>query len=138
MWPPPHSDYVSVAYVHGLLLNMEMRLAHHRSCSASPFDQTTTALFTPKIGKQIIPIVVGAIKGVDADVVGGMVHPTSIRLMGRIKIIMQLVRILIVDLHVYCAKFAIGLATLPWTVTTTWTMHFKGVISLTSSLLWLP
>lgn len=41
---------LSVAYVHGLLLNMEMRIARHRSSSSSPSEQTTSALFTPKVG----------------------------------------------------------------------------------------
>ncbi|KAJ8644755.1 hypothetical protein MRB53_006503 [Persea americana] len=44
------SDHVSVAYVHGLLLNMEMRIAHHRSSSSKPSDQNTVALFTPENG----------------------------------------------------------------------------------------
>ena len=44
------SDQVSVAYVHGQLLNMEMRIAHHQSSSSMPFDQTAVALFTPKNG----------------------------------------------------------------------------------------
>ena len=45
------SDHVSVAYVHGLLLNMEMRISRHRSSSPKPSDQNTVALFTPKNGK---------------------------------------------------------------------------------------
>ncbi|RWR76373.1 putative polyprotein [Cinnamomum micranthum f. kanehirae] len=45
------SDHVSVAYVHGLLLNMEMRIACHHIFSQSPSDQATTALFTPKNGQ---------------------------------------------------------------------------------------
>lgn len=40
------NDHVSVAYVHGLLLNMEMRLVCHKA-SSLPSDQTTSALFTP-------------------------------------------------------------------------------------------
>ncbi|KAJ8627344.1 hypothetical protein MRB53_020651 [Persea americana] len=35
---------VSIAYVHGLLLNMETRIARHRSSSHSPSEQTTTVL----------------------------------------------------------------------------------------------
>lgn len=44
------TDHVSVAYVHGLLLNMEMRIARHRSSTAGHSEQTNTALFTPKNG----------------------------------------------------------------------------------------
>ena len=32
------SDNVSVAFVHGLLLNMEMRLNRHKASSSSPSD----------------------------------------------------------------------------------------------------
>lgn len=41
------NDPVSVAYVHGLLLHMEMRLLRHRSSNFVSSDQTSTALFTP-------------------------------------------------------------------------------------------
>lgn len=44
------NDGISIAYVHGLLLNMEMRLARHCSPPHSPSDQTITVLFTPKSG----------------------------------------------------------------------------------------
>ena len=43
------NDAVSVAYVHGLLLNMKTHLSYHRA-SSMPLDQTTIALFTPKNG----------------------------------------------------------------------------------------
>lgn len=38
------TDNISIPYVHGLLLNMEMRLARHRSSHLSS-NQTTTAFF---------------------------------------------------------------------------------------------
>lgn len=44
------TDHVLVAYVHGLFLNMEMCIAHHRSSTSSPSGQTTSALFTHKTG----------------------------------------------------------------------------------------
>lgn len=41
---------VSIAYVPGLLLNMEMQLLRHRSSTSLSSDQTSPARFTPKSG----------------------------------------------------------------------------------------
>lgn len=40
---------VSIAYVHGLLLNMAMRLTRNRSSTSLGSDQTTTLFLDPKM-----------------------------------------------------------------------------------------
>lgn len=124
---------VSVAYVHGLLLNMEMRITRHRSSTSLGLEQTTIALLTPidvgssncGWGSDFLPIVV-----VTEDVVLLAVVPHTPRPD-------LLPQVLHVALHGSHVKFVTKGAILLWTAIIGWTRYTKDATHLLNMLLWL-
>ncbi|KAJ8621557.1 hypothetical protein MRB53_030086 [Persea americana] len=81
---------IPVAYLHGLVLDMEIRIAHHRASASSPLDQTSTALFIQKmVPITILAIVVDATVAIEDVANKGVVDPLNLK--GQLKITMSLV-----------------------------------------------
>lgn len=117
--------------VHGLLLDMKMWLNRHRSSNYSPSDQTSSALFTQKIGHldsqeemQDDPLI-----AIVAAVVAQMQVATTI-----VEIPLGILQLLVPAPHAnfltFLSKFATKSITLHWMCT-------KGVMHHLNSLLWL-
>ncbi|KAJ8616051.1 hypothetical protein MRB53_035423 [Persea americana] len=130
------SDNVSVAFVHGLLLNMGMRLNRHRASSSSPFDQTTSALFTPKTSMNTNSSHGGGRHNRGRGRGGYQGGCGSSQSLASNKPITN-VSSSIVLLHDQRSKSTIALGTLRLTAIITWIMRIKDVILLINLLQWL-